>query len=331
MSNSKNDNARFWPGKRVIVTGGSGFLGSFVVEKLRERGAQEIIVPRSAEYDLRDNNAIHRLFQDRLGQSDPSDVVLIHLAANVGGIGANRAHPAEFFYDNLMMGVQLMHESWRLGIGKFIAIGTVCAYPKFTPIPFKEENLWEGYPEETNAPYGLAKRMLLVQAQAYREQYDFDSIYLLPVNLYGPGDNFDPEDSHVIPALIRKFLEAQLPGATRAVDVWGTGSATSEFLYVEDAAEGILLAAERYDQSEPVNLGSSTEISIRDLVDIIARTTGFDGSIHWDTTKPDGQPRRKLDVTRAERLFGFRSFTTFEDGLRRTIDWYKETRLTPVE
>ena len=331
MSNSKNDNARFWPGKRVIVTGGSGFLGSFVVEKLRERGAQEIIVPRSAEYDLRDNNAIHRLFQDRLGQSDPSDVVLIHLAANVGGIGANRAHPAEFFYDNLMMGVQLMHESWRLGIGKFIAIGTVCAYPKFTPIPFKEENLWEGYPEETNAPYGLAKKMLLVQAQAYREQYDFDSIYLLPVNLYGPGDNFDPEDSHVIPALIRKFLEAQLPGATRAVDVWGTGSATREFLYVEDAAEGILLAAERYDQSEPVNLGSSTEISIRDLVDIIARTTGFDGSIHWDTTKPDGQPRRKLDVTRAERLFGFRSFTTFEDGLRRTIDWYKETRLTPVE
>ena len=331
MSNSKNDNARFWPGKRVIVTGGSGFLGSFVVEKLRERGAQEIIVPRSAEYDLRDNNAIHRLFQDRLGQSDPSDVVLIHLAANVGGIGANRAHPAEFFYDNLMMGVQLMHESWRLGIGKFIAIGTVCAYPKFTPIPFKEENLWEGYPEETNAPYGLAKKMLLVQAQAYREQYDFDSIYLLPVNLYGPGDNFDPEDSHVIPALIRKFLEAQLPGATRAVDVWGTGSATSEFLYVEDAAEGILLAAERYDRSEPVNLGSSTEISIRDLVDIIARTTGFDGSIHWDTTKPDGQPRRKLDVTRAERLFGFRSFTTFEDGLRRTIDWYRETRLTPVE
>ena len=331
MSNSKNDNARFWPGKRVIVTGGSGFLGSFVVEKLRERGAQEIIVPRSAEYDLRDNNAIHRLFQDRLGQSDPSDVVLIHLAANVGGIGANRAHPAEFFYDNLMMGVQLMHESWRLGIGKFVAIGTVCAYPKFTPIPFKEENLWEGYPEETNAPYGLAKKMLLVQAQAYREQYDFDSIYLLPVNLYGPGDNFDPEDSHVIPALIRKFLEAQLPGATRAVDVWGTGSATREFLYVEDAAEGILLAAERYDQSEPVNLGSSTEISIRDLVDIIARTTGFDGSIHWDTTKPDGQPRRKLDVTRAERLFGFRSFTTFEDGLRRTIDWYKETRLTPVE
>ena len=331
MANSKNDSARFWSDKRAIVTGGSGFLGSFVVEKLRERGAREIIVPRSAEYDLRDNNAIHRLFQDRLGQSDPSDIVLIHLAANVGGIGANRAHPAEFFYDNLIMGVQLMHESWRLGIGKFVAIGTVCAYPKITPIPFKEEDLWEGYPEETNAPYGLAKKMLLVQSQAYRDQYDFDSIYLLPVNLYGPGDNFDPEDSHVIPALIRKFLEAQSPGATPSVDVWGTGSATREFLYVEDAAEGILLAAERYDRSEPVNLGSSTEISIRDLVDIIARTTGFDGSIHWDTTKPDGQPRRKLDVTRAERLFGFRSFTTFEDGLRRTIDWYKEARLTPVE
>ena len=301
-----------------------------MVDKLRKRGASELIVPRSSDYDLRDNNAIHRLFQDSMAQRDLSDVVIIHLAANVGGIGANRARPAEFFYDNLMMGVQLMHESWRLGIGKFVAIGTVCAYPKMTAIPFVEDDLWEGYPEETNAPYGLAKKMLLVQSQAYREQYGFNSLFLLPVNLYGPGDNFDPEDSHVIPALIRKFLEAQLPGATNSVDVWGTGSATREFLYVEDAVEGILLAAERYDQSEPVNLGSSTEISIRDLADLIARITGFDGSIHWDATKPDGQPRRKLDVSRAERLFGFRSSTTFEEGLKRTIEWYKETRLTPA-
>jgi GDP-L-fucose synthase len=331
VSELQNDSTRFWSGKRAIVTGGSGFLGSFVVDKLRERGVQDIIVPRSAEYDLRDSNAINRMFQDKLGQLNLSDVVLIHLAANVGGIGANRAHPAEFFYDNLMMGVQLMHESWRRRIGKFVAIGTVCAYPKVTPIPFKEENIWDGYPEETNAPYGLAKKMLLVQSQAYRDQYDFNSIYLLPVNLYGPGDNFDHENSHVIPALIRKFLEAQSLGATNSVDVWGTGSATREFLYVEDAAEGILLATERYNQSEPVNLGSSMEISIKDLVDIVARTTGFDGSIHWDTTKPDGQPRRKLDVSRAERLFEFRSSTTFEDGLKRTIDWYRETRLTPVE
>ena len=300
------------------------------MDKLRKRGASELIVPRSSDYDLRDNTAIHRLFQDSMAQRDLSDVVIIHLAANVGGIGANRARPAEFFYDNLMMGVQLMHESWRLGIGKFVAIGTVCAYPKMTAIPFVEDDLWEGYPEETNAPYGLAKKMLLVQSQAYREQYGFNSLFLLPVNLYGPGDNFDPENSHVIPALIRKFLEAQLPGATNSVDVWGTGSATREFLYVEDAVEGILLAAERYDQSEPVNLGSSTEISIRDLADLIARITGFDGSIHWDATKPDGQPRRKLDVSRAERLFGFRSSTTFEEGLKRTIEWYKETRLTPA-
>ena len=300
------------------------------MDKLRKRGASELIVPRSSDYDLRDSTAIHRLFQDSMAQRDLSDVVIIHLAANVGGIGANRARPAEFFYDNLMMGVQLMHESWRLGVGKFVAIGTVCAYPKMTAIPFVEDDLWEGYPEETNAPYGLAKKMLLVQSQAYREQYGFNSLFLLPVNLYGPGDNFDPEDSHVIPALIRKFLEAQLPGATNSVDVWGTGSATREFLYVEDAVEGILLAAERYDQSEPVNLGSSTEISIRDLADLIARITGFDGSIHWDATKPDGQPRRKLDVSRAERLFGFRSSTTFEEGLKRTIEWYKEARLTPA-
>ena len=330
MAKSQNDSTRFWSDKRAIVTGGSGFLGSFVVEKLRERGAREIIIPRSAEYDLRDSNAINRLLQDKLSQTDPSNAVVIHLAANVGGIGANRAHPAEFFYDNLMMGVQLMHESWRLGIGKFVAIGTVCAYPKFTPVPFKEEDIWDGYPEETNAPYGLAKKMLLVQSQSYREQYGFNSIYLLPVNLYGPGDNFDPEDSHVIPALIRKFLEAQLPGAAPSVEVWGTGSATREFLYVEDAAEGILLAAERYDQSDPVNLGSSTEISIKDLVDIIAQTTGYDGAIHWDATKPDGQPRRKLDVSRAEQSFGFRSSISFEDGLKRTIDWYKESRLTPA-
>ncbi|MCH8333761.1 GDP-L-fucose synthase [Candidatus Sumerlaeota bacterium] len=315
----------FWSEKRVLVTGGAGFLGSFLVEGLRREGCKEITVPRSKDYDLVRNDDVAAL----LSASSPDTV--FHLAAQVGGIGANQKNPGRFFYENLMMSVQMMEQSRLAGVAKFIGVGTICSYPKFTPVPFKEADLWSGYPEETNAPYGLAKKMGIVQGAAYRNQYGFNAVSPMLVNLYGPRDNFDPESSHVIPALIRKFLEAQLPGATRAVDVWGTGSATREFLYVEDAAEGILLAAERYDQSEPVNLGSSTEISIRDLVDIIARTTGFDGSIHWDTTKPDGQPRRKLDVTRAERLFGFRSFTTFEDGLRRTIDWYKETRLTPVE
>jgi len=307
----------FWKDKRVLVTGGSGFLGSFVVEKLGEKGCQDIFVPHSEEYDLRQLDVIQRLLKD----TKPD--MIIHLAARVGGIGANRAHPAEFFYDNLMMGVQLMHESWRAGINKFVAIGTVCAYPKFTPVPFKEDDLWNGYPEETNAPYGLAKKMLLIQAQTYRQQYGFNAIYLLPVNLYGQRDNFDLESSHVIPALIRKCIEADKKNDKKIV-VWGTGKPTREFLYVEDAAEGILLAAEKYNWSEPVNLGSGMEISIRDLVYLIARLTGFKGEIVWDDTKPDGQPRRCLDTSRAERLFGFRARTSFEDGLRGTIEWYKQ-------
>jgi GDP-L-fucose synthase len=306
----------FWGRRRVCVTGGAGFLGSFVVEVLRQRGAERVFVPRQAEYDLRQKEAILQLLQD----ARPD--LIIHLAATVGGIGANRAHPAEFFYDNLMMGAQLFHEAWRWGASKFVAIGTVCAYPKYTPVPFREEDLWNGYPEETNAPYGLAKKMLLVQGQAYRQQYGFNSIFLLPVNLYGPGDNFDPRSSHVIPALIRKCLEARAEGKDEIV-AWGDGSPTREFLYVEDAAEGIVLASERYAGSEPVNLGSSYEISIRDLVETIARLTGFAGEIRWDTSKPNGQPRRKLDTSRAERLFGFRAHTPFEAGLRRTIEWYQ--------
>jgi GDP-L-fucose synthase len=269
--------------------------------------------------------------------SERSNVIVIHLAAHVGGIGANRAHPAEFFYDNLMMGAPLVHEAWKAGVGKFVAIGTVCAYPKFTPVPFKEEDLWNGYPEETNAPYGLAKKMLLVQSQAYREQYGFNSIFLLPVNLYGPGDNFVLESSHVIPALIRKCIEAQersnvqrsnVPRSTfdvPTITAWGDGSPTREFLYVEDAAEGILLATERYNESDPVNLGSSFEISIKDLLELIARLTGFEGKIVWDTTKPNGQPRRKLDVSKAKALFGFEARTSFEEGLKKTIEWYRST------
>jgi len=299
----------------VVVTGGAGFLGSFVVEKLRQRGATEIFVPRSRDYDLRDMEAIRRML------ADARPDIVIHLAARVGGIGANRAYPAEFFYDNLMMSVPLFHESWKFGVEKFVALGTVCAYPKFTPVPFKEEDLWNGYPEETNAPYGLAKKMLLVQSQAYRQQYGFNSIFLVPVNLYGPRDNFDLESSHVIPALIRKCVEAKERGDDHIV-VWGTGKPTREFLYVEDAAEGILLATERYNESDPVNLGSGMEISIRDLVHLIARLTGFEGEIVWDTSKPDGQPRRSLDTSKAERLFGFKAKIPFEEGLRRTIEWY---------
>ncbi len=308
----------FWKDKRVLVTGGSGFLGSFVVEKLGEKGCKDIFVPHSEEYDIRQLDVIQRLLKD----TKPD--MIIHLAARVGGIGANRAHPAEFFYDNLMMGVQLMHESWRAGINKFVAIGTVCAYPKFTPVPFKEDDLWNGYPEETNAPYGLAKKMLLIQAQTYRQQYGFNAIYLLPVNLYGQRDNFDLESSHVIPALIRKCIEAAKRNDDHIV-VWGTGKPTREFLYVEDAAEGILLAAERYNGSEPVNLGSGMEISIHDLVHLIARLTGFKGKIVLDSSKPDGQPRRCLNTERAERVFGFRAKTSFEDGLRRTIKWYRKS------
>ena len=317
MGTSWPDSRDYWKTKRVVVTGGAGFLGSFVVKKLRGRGAADVFVPTIEEYDLRDLRVIRRML------SDVEPHVVIQLAARVGGIEANRAHPAEFFYDNLMMSVPLLHESWRSGVEKFVAIGTVCAYPKFTPVPFKEEDLWNGYPEETNAPYGLAKKMLLVQSQAYRQQYGFNSIFLLPVNLYGPGDNFDLESSHVIPALIRKCLEAKRVGDSQIV-VWGDGSPTREFLYVEDAAEGILLAAERYDSSEPVNLGSAFEISIKELVELIAKLTGFEGKILWDTTKPNGQPRRKLDVSRARERFGFASHTHFDEGLQKTIRWYQE-------
>jgi GDP-L-fucose synthase len=425
----------FWRGKRVIVTGGAGFLGSFVVEKLRERGCTDILVPRSSDYDLRDLGAIRRLLADALLPTSPahlrptggdgkiadsrlkdrgpgadrlsssnrpkghlqssnlpfsnppssnlpifpsSNLYVIHLAARVGGIGANREHPGDFFYDNLMMGAQLMHESWKAGVEKFVAVGTVCAYPKFTPVPFREEDLWSGYPEETNAPYGLAKKMLLVQSQAYRQQYGFNSIFLLPVNLYGPRDNFDPSSSHVIPALIKKCLDAKRvasnlergtpnvqtsePSSARStcnvhlstsspsapspfnfqpstsssnlessnlpssIVVWGDGSPTREFLYAEDAAEGIVLAAERYDGSEPVNLGSAFEISIKDLIETIARLTGFSGDIIWDKEKPNGQPRRKLDVSRAKDFFGFSAETSFEQGLKATIDWYMSKR-----
>jgi len=307
----------FWSDKRICVTGGAGFLGSFVVQKLQERGAAEVFVPRSADYDLVQPEAVRQLL------ADARPDLVIHLAARVGGIGANRAAPAEFFYDNLMMGAQLFHESWKTAVAKFVAIGTVCAYPKFTPVPFHEDDLWDGYPEETNAPYGLAKKMLLVQSQAYRQQYGYNSIFLLPVNLYGPGDNFDLETSHVIPALIRKCLEARERGDDKIV-AWGDGSPTREFLYVEDAAEGILLASERYNKSDPVNVGSGFEISIKRLLETIARLTGFEGEIVWDTTKPNGQPRRALDTERAWQEFGFRATTDFETGLRHTIEWYHQ-------
>lgn len=312
-------NGAFWPSKSVMVTGGSGFLGSHVVAALRARGATRVFVPRSAEYDLRREADIRRA----LRRVEPD--VVIHLAAVVGGIGANRREPGRFFYDNAVMGIQLMEQARLAGVGKFVSVGTVCSYPKHTPVPFREEDLWNGYPEETNAPYGLAKKMLLVQGQAYRQQYGFNAIYLLPVNLYGPGDSFDPERSHVIPALVRKFLEAKERGDGHVV-AWGTGAASREFLYVEDAAEGIVLAAERYDGAEPVNLGSGREITIRELASIIARLTGFAGDIRWDASQPDGQPRRRLDTSKARALFGFEARTPFETGLRRTVAWYRAMR-----
>jgi GDP-L-fucose synthase len=308
-----------FPYKRVVVTGGAGFLGSYVTRKLRERGVENISIPRSSDYDLVQIEQVRRLYDD----TNPD--LVIHMAAVVGGIGANRANPGRYFYDNLMMGVQLLDEAWRRNIPKFVGLGTICAYPKFTPVPFREEDIWNGYPEETNAPYGLAKKMMLVQSQSYREQYGYNSIFLLPVNLYGPRDNFDLQSSHVIPALIRKCLEAIDQKAERIV-CWGSGRVTREFLHGEDCAEGILLASEQYNSSEPVNLGSGLEISIRDLAEKIAALTGFTGELVWDTSQPDGQPRRCLDVTRAAKEFGFRSRIGFDEGLRQTIDWYRETR-----
>ena len=308
-----------FPYKRVVVTGGAGFLGSYVTRKLRERGVENISIPRSRDYDLVQIEQVRRLYDD----TTPD--LVIHMAAVVGGIGANRANPGRYFYDNLMMGVQLLDEAWRRNIPKFVGLGTICAYPKFTPVPFREEDIWNGYPEETNAPYGLAKKMMLVQSQSYREQYGYNSIFLLPVNLYGPRDNFDLQSSHVIPALIRKCLEAIDQKAERIV-CWGSGRVTREFLHGEDCAEGILLASEQYNSSEPVNLGSGLEISIRDLAEKIAALTGFTGELVWDTSQPDGQPRRCLDVTRAANEFGFRSRIGFDEGLRQTIDWYRETR-----
>jgi GDP-L-fucose synthase len=310
----------FWSDKRVVVTGGAGFLGRFVVQKLREQNSRHVFVPRSAEYDLCEKEDVDRLFDAARPQ------VIIHLAAVVGGIGANRMHPGRFFYDNAMMGLQMIEGARRHGLEKFVCLGTVCSYPKFTPVPFQEENIWNGYPEETNAPYGLAKKMLLVQLEAYRQEYGFRGIYLIPVNLYGPRDNFDLETSHVIPALIRKCVEAKRAGAPQLV-VWGTGQATREFLYVEDAAEAIVLAGEKYDGAGPMNLGSGQEVSIRDLVEMIQAMTGYAGEVIWDQTQPDGQPRRSLDTSKASDFLGWRARVPLREGLRRTIEWYVEKDL----
>jgi GDP-L-fucose synthase len=310
-------------GRRIVVTGGAGFLGRHVVAELRRRGVTEVVVPRRKDYNLVEREAARRLLQE----ARPN--LVLHLAARVGGIGANRDNPGSFFYDNLMMGVQLLEECRQQGIEKVVTVGTICAYPKFTPVPFREEEVWNGYPEETNAPYGLAKKMLLVQGQAYRQQYGLDVIHLLPVNLYGPHDNFDPASSHVIPALIKKCEEALAQGAG-TIEVWGTGKASREFLYVEDAARGICMAAADYSGPDPVNLGAGFEITIKDLVELIARLVGFKGQIRWDPNKPDGQPRRCLDISRAERHFGFRATTSFEEGLRRTIEWYRRERFSPT-
>lgn len=309
----------FWTDKRIVVTGGAGFLGSYLVQKLHERGCKDVFVPRSKDYDLRDRDAIVRLYSD----AQPS--LVIHLAAVVGGIGANQANPGKFYYDNAIMGLQMMEYARQLGVEKFVAIGTICAYPKFTPIPFREDDLWNGYPEETNAPYGLAKKMMLVQAQSYRAQYGFNAIYLLPVNLYGPRDNFNLATSHVIPALIRKYAEAKESGRHEIV-LWGDGSPTREFLYVEDAAEAILLATEHYDGSEPVNLGTGEEITIRDLATMIAAELGYTGEIVWDCTKPNGQPRRCVDVSRAQQMFGFRAAHSLREGIAKTIAWFMAHR-----
>jgi GDP-L-fucose synthase len=309
----------FWSNRRVLVTGGAGFLGSFIVDQLREKKPAFLLVPRSADYDLRDRSAVAKCLRD--ARAD----IVIHAAAIVGGIGANRSHPGKFFYDNAIMGIQLIEEARRAGIQKFVALGTICAYPKFAPIPFREENLWDGYPEETNAPYGLAKKMLLVQLQAYREEYDFNGIYLLPVNLYGPRDNFDLQSGHVIPSMIRRFVEARDCGA-REVTLWGDGSPTREFLYVEDAAQGVLAAAEACEATEPINLGSGAEISIRNLADLISRKTGFSGTIQWDTSRPNGQPRRQLDTSRALARFGWKASTPLDEGLDLSINWYLQNR-----